>query len=354
MGDGIGEMVGNAFGLNKQDSSEVENIIAQWPDRPRLGAQSMIAKYGSPQESTSEELIWLGQGPYKKIIVTRDEHHHDFPKPHMDFLEHTVDYQVPPERAMALSQYDGSCTFDRTRGELKARCDLEGHNILTLNLAHDIVTGKMTAEEARTAFNEIVTEDILGKYPAYTSELQFTPEGARDVKFADTPTIPGSPVRPDGLAEARGDKFDGEVLGFIAAADELEVVSAITAGSKKMSADVATFSQKLHEAHGAHLVETLELGAQIGVTPLETAKIDAFRKKNAGALADLVPLEGEAFERDYLAAKVKGHTELIEMIDSKLLADASSEEVRQHVQATRDHLVDHLGQAKALRPAMNW
>ncbi len=32
---------------------------------------------------------------------------------------------------------------------MSARCDLEGHNILTLNLAHDIVTGKKTAEEAR-------------------------------------------------------------------------------------------------------------------------------------------------------------------------------------------------------------
>jgi len=354
MGEGILETVGNALGLNHVDPSAVEAMIAQWPERPRLGAQSMIAKYGAPTESTAQELIWLGQGPYKKIIVTKDEHHHDFPKPHMDFLEHTVDYKVPPERAAALSEYDGSCTFDRTRGELKARCDLEGHNILTLNLAHDIVTGKMTAAEARTAFSEIVTEDIKGKYPDYATKLQFTPEGASEVKFVDTPTIPGSPVRPDGIAEARGDATDGEVLGFIAAADELEVVSAITAGSKKMSADAANFSQMLHEAHGAHLVETLELGTRIGVTPLETATIDVFRKKNVGALADMVPLEGEDFERDYLAAKIKGHTELIEMIDTKLLGDARSDEVRQHVQATRDHLAAHLEQAKALRPAMNW
>lgn len=354
MGDGIGDMVNSALGLNRNDPSNVNAIIAQWPDRPRLGAQSMIAKYGAPTESTSEELIWLGQGPYKKIIVTKDEHHHDFPKPHMDFLEHTIHYTVPSERAAALSEYDGSCTFDRTRGELKARCDLEGHNILTLNLAHDIVTGKMTAAEARTAFSEIVTEDIKGNYPEYTTKLQFTPEGANVVKFTDTPTIPGSPVRPDGLAEARGDATDGEVLGFIAAADELEVVSAITAGSKKMSSDAAKFSQMLHEAHGAHLVETLELGTRIGVTPLETAKIDAFRKKNVGALADMVPLDGEDFERSYLAAKIEGHTELIAMIDSKLLGEARSDEVRQHVQATRDHLAAHLEQAKALRPAMNW
>ncbi|MCY7398590.1 MAG: DUF4142 domain-containing protein [Sphingomonas bacterium] len=82
--------------------------------------------------------------------------------------------------------------------------------------------------------------------------------------------------------------------------------------------------------------------------------MDAFRKKNVGALADMVPLEDEDFERDYLAAKVKSHTELIGMIDTKLLGDARSDDVRQHVQATRDHLAAHLEQAKALRPAVNW
>ena len=60
MGEGILETVGNALGLDHDDPSTVDAIIAQWPDRPRLGAQSMIAKYGAPTESTSEELIWLG------------------------------------------------------------------------------------------------------------------------------------------------------------------------------------------------------------------------------------------------------------------------------------------------------
>jgi len=81
---------------------------------------------------------------------------------------------------------------------------------------------------------------------------------------------------------------------------------------------------------------------------------DAFRKKNVGALADKVPLNCADFERDYLAAKIKGHTELIEMIDTKLVGDARSEDVRQHVQTTRDNLAAHLAQAKALQPALNW
>ena len=350
----VGEKIKETLGLNHEDRAKVEKLIAGWPERPRLGATMMLDQYGPPQEATKEQLVWREQGPYKRITVTKEEHHHDFPKPHMDFLQHTVDYRVPPERAAALAEYDGSCTFDRTQGELSARCDLEGHNILTLNLANDIVMGRMTAAEARRAFSEIVGDDLKGKYPAYTTELQFKPESGTDAKFADVPTIVGSPERPDGLTEPRGDDDDGEVLGFIAAADELEVISAIAAGKKEMGAEAAGFAQKLHEEHGRHLEQTLMLGREIGLTPRESKKVDAFRRKNSGMLADLLPLDGEEFEREFIQAKIKSHTELIEMIDTVLEMKAGAEPVKQHLQTTRSAVERHLEQAKALRPAVSW
>lgn len=345
----VGKLITHGLGLDRTDEDKVNNIIARWPERPQLGAKLMIAKYGAPQEATVEELIWRDQGPYKRITVTKAEHHHDFPKPHLDFLEHTINYRVPPERAAALAEYDGSCTFDRTRGELSARCDLEGHNILTLNLAHDIVTGTMTADEARRAFSEIVLDDIKGKYPSYTMSLQFESEASSAVEFSDTPTILGSPERPDGLTQPRGNEEDGEVLGFIGAADELEVVSAIAAGTKNMRPAVAAFAQMLHEEHGRHLEETLQLGQQVGITPLETAVVDEFRVKSAGQLADVIPLEGEAFAKAYVEAKIKGHSELIELIDNKLMKSVKSTDVKRHLEKTRIYVAEHLAQAKQLQ-----
>ena len=92
--------------------------------------------------AASETLFWHKAGSYKRIKVTRVEIPHDFPKPHMDFLEHTIEYRVPAEKASAIVAFDGSITINRTAGEMSARCDLEGPNILTLNLAHDMVIGK--------------------------------------------------------------------------------------------------------------------------------------------------------------------------------------------------------------------
>ncbi|MBA3392144.1 MAG: hypothetical protein H0T89_05840 [Deltaproteobacteria bacterium] len=103
----------------------VDKILATWSPRPVLAAQQMLAKYGLPQEATSEQLVWHDQGPYKRITVTRIEIPHDFPKPHMDYLMHTVNYRVSSAKASALVAFDGSVVVDRTAGEMSARCDLE-------------------------------------------------------------------------------------------------------------------------------------------------------------------------------------------------------------------------------------
>ncbi len=332
----------------QNDRSTVDKMISGWPNRPKLGAEQMLAKYGIPQEATSEQLIWHNQGPYRRITVTKSEDHHDFPKPHMDYMEHTISYAVPAEKADALSAYDGSLTFDRTRGEMSARCDLEGHNILTLNLAHDIVTGKKSADEARKAFGENVVADTQGKYPPYTTALQFEPKKS-GTSFADVPVIPGSSRRPMGAAKPQGDKEDGEVLGFVGAVDDNEIVAALVAGTKKLSPEVAGYAKMLHAAHGKSLAETLKLGQQIKVTPVETDAVDKLRVKGAGELAALVPLDGDAFGKAYVEAMIKGHGEVIEMIDNQLLKNADNAAVKKHLTETRGHVAMHLEEAKKVQ-----
>ena len=208
----------------------------------------MLIQYGPPQEATSEQMIWHDIGPFKRITV-RAEHHHDFPFPHMDFLEHTIEYRVPVEKASALSAYDASLTFDRTRGEMSARCDLEGHNILTLNLAHEIVMGTKSTEEARETFSRIVLEDWAGKHPPYVERLQFEPSPA-SAAYPDHSTIPGVPKRA-ALMESDAEKSgDGEILAFVVAANLNEILAATQASKKQLSSVVRHYATMLHTEHG--------------------------------------------------------------------------------------------------------
>ncbi len=136
------------------DRAQVEALIENWPDAPKMGARQMLEQYGLPNEATPTKLFWYHNGPWKRTQLTSDVVTHNFPSPHSDYLTQYIDYQVPIDKFDEIARFDGSCLVDRTAGEAAARCDSEAANVLTLNLMNDIVTGKTSVEEARKTYAE--------------------------------------------------------------------------------------------------------------------------------------------------------------------------------------------------------
>lgn len=157
----------------------IDELTANWPAKSREVATTVISKYGLPQETTASMLIWNGNGPWKRTILYRDPVPHDFPKPHVDLLEQFIDYGVPPDKFDELALYDGSVIAERTKGELSARCDKEEMNFLALNLAHDIVIGRRTVNDARRFYAETAMAAMRGETPQYIQRLRFEPQVAR-------------------------------------------------------------------------------------------------------------------------------------------------------------------------------
>ncbi|HEU4691403.1 MAG TPA: hypothetical protein VFS23_23710 [Vicinamibacterales bacterium] len=152
----------------------VDSVIANWPEEPRESAKRLIEQYGPPQEYTASQLIWHGtHDGWKRTILTAEETPHEFPAHHMDFLEQFIDYRVPVEMFSALAAYDGSVVADRTRGELSARCGGTSMNFVAVNLAHDIVAGIRTIDEARAEYLRLYRAFEQGEKPAYTQGFQF-------------------------------------------------------------------------------------------------------------------------------------------------------------------------------------
>jgi hypothetical protein len=161
--------------------AEVEALVAHWPEAPQRGARQMLEQYGPPNEATPTKLFWYQKGQWKRILVTSDVLVHNFPAPHSDYLTQWIDYRVPVEMFDALGRYDGSCLVDRTAGEAAARCDSEAANIITLNLMHEIVTGRMSVEEARKVYAENMMGYTMGRPAPYAERLQFpVPQGGTE------------------------------------------------------------------------------------------------------------------------------------------------------------------------------
>ncbi len=150
-----------------------ERVITDWPEASRNAATEMIQKYGQPQVVGANCLIWEDKGPWVGIKVDKEEISHRFPFPHTDMLAQEVAYKVPTEMYDDLAEFDGSLIVERTKGTMTARCDKEENNFLALNLAHDIITGNMSVDEARQAYTEKANAAKSGQKDEYMQKLRF-------------------------------------------------------------------------------------------------------------------------------------------------------------------------------------
>lgn len=155
------------------DMDTVNALTKSWPAMAKKNVEQMVEKYGPPNEAIPSRLIWYNNGLWKRTIVFRDEIPHNFPQPHSDTLEQVIDYQVPVEKFTELARFDGSVIVERTKGEVSARCDMEAANILAINLMHEIVSGKLTAEQAREKYSEETAAFVMNRPAPFAEKFQF-------------------------------------------------------------------------------------------------------------------------------------------------------------------------------------
>ncbi len=189
-----GEHETEAGARSTVDVAQVEALLEGWPDAPKRAARQLLVQYGPPNEATPTKLFWYHNGPWKRSVLTSDVVTHNFPSPHSDYLTQYIDYAVPVELFDAIGRFDGSCLVDRTAGEAGARCDSEAANFLTLNLMHDLVTGKTSVEEARKIYAETMAGFTLGRAAPRAERFQFAvPQGGTE--DPDESMIGGAIVR---------------------------------------------------------------------------------------------------------------------------------------------------------------
>jgi hypothetical protein len=148
--------------------------LKSWPMASQMAAKEQMGKYGKPDEMTPTMLVWHNNGVWKKTVISKMESKHRFPKAHTDVMEQCISYKVPLDKYDELAMFDGSVTVDRTQGTIAARCDKEENNLLALNLAHDVITGKKSVEGAREAYGKIVMDAMNGQKSDYMKKLQFS------------------------------------------------------------------------------------------------------------------------------------------------------------------------------------
>ncbi|HXT00132.1 MAG TPA: hypothetical protein VN915_05620 [Elusimicrobiota bacterium] len=155
-----------------------EVVVGIWPESHRATARALIEKYGRPEQYDSHALAWFNNGIWKRTIVYRVG---PIPGPNRDkqFLQQTVGYIVPADKVAALKKFDKRLEVSQTAGEMTFTSDREATNLLALNLADEIVTGKRTVASARAFFMRTTVLAAAGKSSPYRRDLRFDVDNSR-------------------------------------------------------------------------------------------------------------------------------------------------------------------------------
>lgn len=146
-----------------------------------------------------------------------------------------------------------------------------------------------------------------------------------------------------GGSDAAAGGGDGAALGLLGAVNQHEIDAARQAQKKGVDGDVLEFAKMMETDHGTNQDRVRSLGAMA-----ETADVKAQKDKGAKELAMLDKSSGEAYEKAYIDAMVKGHQDALNAIDNKMLPAATTDAVRQHLTTTRAAVAKHLERAKEI------
>ncbi len=162
-----------------------------WPKGPREQVETLTKTYGPPSGVTASRVIWDNPPkPWHQIIVYKETIDHNWPAPHQDYLEQVVFYPVPEDKFDDLAMFDGSVIAERTAGTLAARCHTEWANLIALNLAHDIIEGTKSVDEAKAEYAKAAMQKMKGTgNPEIASKLLFEPTTAQKARHPAEPAM---------------------------------------------------------------------------------------------------------------------------------------------------------------------
>jgi hypothetical protein len=155
-----------------------EMIVGIWPRAQRDAALALIDKYGRPAQFDTNAFAWFDNGIWKRTIVFRKGLHQTKGRD-KDFLQQTVGYIVPDDKIAELKRFDSRLEVSQTAGEMTFTSDREATNLLALNLADEIVTGKRSVSSARAFFTRTSILAASGKSSPYREKLRFGVDNSR-------------------------------------------------------------------------------------------------------------------------------------------------------------------------------
>lgn len=169
---------------------------------------------------------------------------------------------------------------------------------------------------------------------------------------ADENQTTNNTTAPTMQSQSSSQSKDAEILAFLMVLDNNEIAAAKEAKTKKLDSKVKNYANTMLKDHEDNLHHTMKVIKKADIKPVNSSMATSLKEQGQKLLEALKPLKDKEFEKAYMDAMVKGHTEALQAIDDNL-NHVSNEKVKKFLKATRDHVEKHLKKAEAIQKELN-
>ena len=131
------------------------------------------------------------------------------------------------------------------------------------------------------------------------------------------------------IAWAQGSKLNDAQIAHIAyTADQIDIQAAQQALEKSKNNEVRAFAQDMVRDHTAVNEKALALVKKLNVTPEDNGTSQTLSKQAAAKSAELVKLNGAAYDKAYINNEVAYHKTVNDALQNTLIPGASNPELK--------------------------
>ena len=170
-------------------------------------------------------------------------------------------------------------------------------------------------------------------------------------KSSENPSAAASQGDEASPQEQRG-LSDGQLLQVLSTVDTGEIQQAQIALTKATSPQVRNFASDMIGQHTKAKQMGASLASQNNWALRPSPTSDKLQQKGSSTVSKLQGTDTRDFDVLYMQGQVEQHSEVLKMLDEKLIPSASSAGVKQQLTEARAMVQQHLTHAEQLRDAL--
>lgn len=179
-----------------------------------------------------------------------------------------------------------------------------------------------------------------------------TPPAPQPTDMASTSKPDTTVATPADTKPAAAKLSDGEIAAVESAANQGEIAMAQLANKTSKNAQVKSFASMMVKDHTEADTKAKKIGQTAKITPTENEVSSKVKSDGDATMTTLKAAKGAEFDRAYMDAQVKAHTDVLSAIDDKLLPNVQNAELKKHLEDVRTHVAHHLEKAKEISQAL--